>query len=400
MNKVVAITAILGMLLFLNPAAIQANQGTNPGDIDLVMDHRSIILDAGDERADVGISIVNNMANPLEVITELVGTPTGWNIDIWEGDFDYKVSSLVLKGESSQQLVIRIVPPGDRPDDLKHPMTLRLKNTSGTLLYKADFNVQALQGRVSALGSVSVTSTYPVLRGTPEQEFEFEVQIRNKTGAPATFNINAEVPANWEVSFRPTFGQPNQVISTVSMIQNGHRSVKVVVRPAATAAAGVYPILVTVDNDDVSSITQLQVTMTGKGELAVATGSGRLNVDAMAGEESPMVLRVVNTGTAELTNLQLNADAPTGWKILSNPSTIELLPPKAVMDVQISFVPVQEALPGDYLITLRVGNTQDTKSLDLRVTVGKSTLWGWIGIAIVILMVAGLALLFARLGRR
>ena len=190
----------------------------------------------------------------------------------------------MLKGESSQQLVIRIVPPGDRPADLKHPMTLRLKNTSGTLLYKADFNVQALQGRVSALGSVSVTSTYPVLRGTPEQEFEFEVQIRNKTGAPATFNINAEVPANWEVSFRPTFGQPNQVISTVSMIQNGHRSVKVVVRPAATAAAGVYPILVTVDNDDVSSITQLQVTMTGKGELAVATGSGRLNVDAMAGE--------------------------------------------------------------------------------------------------------------------
>jgi uncharacterized membrane protein len=41
-----------------------------------------------------------------------------------------------------------------------------------------------------------------------------------------------------------------------------------------------------------------------------------------------------------------------------------------------------------------------TKNMELRVTVKASTAWGWVGIGIIILVIAGLVVLFVRMGRR
>jgi uncharacterized membrane protein len=39
-------------------------------------------------------------------------------------------------------------------------------------------------------------------------------------------------------------------------------------------------------------------------------------------------------------------------------------------------------------------------NIDVRVTVLTPTIWGWVGIGIVVLVIAGLAVMFMRLGRR
>jgi uncharacterized membrane protein len=59
-----------------------------------------------------------------------------------------------------------------------------------------------------------------------------------------------------------------------------------------------------------------------------------------------------------------------------------------------------QALVGDYSVSLRVEGEKSTKDMEFRVTVKASTAWGWIGIGIIVLVIAGLVVLFIRLGRR
>ena len=57
-------------------------------------------------------------------------------------------------------------------------------------------------------------------------------------------------------------------------------------------------------------------------------------------------------------------------------------------------------IAGDYLLTLTANSPEVNKTVDFRVTVSTPTVWGWIGFAIVALVVLGLGVVFFRLGRR
>ena len=52
------------------------------------------------------------------------------------------------------------------------------------------------------------------------------------------------------------------------------------------------------------------------------------------------------------------------------------------------------------MLTLTANSPEVNKTVDFRVTVSTPTVWGWIGFAIVALVVLGLGVVFFRLGRR
>ena len=62
--------------------------------------------------------------------------------------------------------------------------------------------------------------------------------------------------------------------------------------------------------------------------------------------------------------------------------------------------PSDQALVGDYSVAVGVEGEKASKNLEFRVTVKASTVWGWVGIAIIVLVVLGLVILFVRVGRR
>jgi uncharacterized membrane protein len=75
--------------------------------------------------------------------------------------------------------------------------------------------------------------------------------------------------------------------------------------------------------------------------------------------------------------------------------------PNDLKQVEVILTPYKEALVGDYSVNLQVNGEQDsTASMELRVTVKSSTSWGWIGIAIIAIVIGGLVVLFRFLGRR
>ena len=68
--------------------------------------------------------------------------------------------------------------------------------------------------------------------------------------------------------------------------------------------------------------------------------------------------------------------------------------------VKISILPPPRTIPGDYMFTVRAVGKQDQTDMDLRVTVKRSTVWGWVGIGIVVVIIASLVGIFVKLGRR
>ncbi|MCJ7684894.1 MAG: hypothetical protein MUO68_11445, partial [Desulfobacteraceae bacterium] len=62
-----------------------------------------------------------------------------------------------------------------------------------------------------------------------------------------------------------------------------------------------------------------------------------------------------------------------------------------------------QALVGDYSVGLRVESgtpPKADKTIEMRVSVTASAAWGWIGIGLIVFVMAGLVFLFTRLGRR
>ena len=72
----------------------------------------------------------------------------------------------------------------------------------------------------------------------------------------------------------------------------------------------------------------------------------------------------------------------------------------ALKQVEVTVKPAPQALVGDYSVGVLVNGEKSDKTIEMRVTVKASTAWGWIGIAIIIFVIAGLSALFIWLGRR
>ncbi|MGD0795690.1 MAG: hypothetical protein ABR958_08955 [Dehalococcoidales bacterium] len=58
-------------------------------------------------------------------------------------------------------------------------------------------------------------------------------------------------------------------------------------------------------------------------------------------------------------------------------------------------------MAGDYMISLQVsGKEASATNMDVRVLVKTPTIWGWVGVFIIVIVVAGLFVIIMRFGRR
>ena len=74
--------------------------------------------------------------------------------------------------------------------------------------------------------------------------------------------------------------------------------------------------------------------------------------------------------------------------------------PGVEREVDVIVTPPEKTIAGDYLLTLKADSEKGADDLEMRITVLASTLWGWAGIGIAAGVIAGLIILFRRLGRR
>lgn len=410
-RRFVLVLVSAALIVLGSSAALLAQSAS---DVRLDSAVRSLEMGERETRADLSVDLYNTTDERRLVELTLDDIPDGWDIGVWDRFFDFKVGEIVVEPppeddtSPSQSLRLRVDLPDERPAAGAYRFGLRVGSPDGRVEYdSARYTIIVPEPPPSTDEGVTVSVTFPVLRGPSTSEFVFEINIENDTGADSSFSLegealdaNAQALTGWEISYTPSFGE-ERLISSISVNDALSERVDVRVRPPRNTSPGDYFVPVRVaDEAGFEATTLLQVTVRGRGDIILTTDTGLLNIDATAGEEASGNLRVRNIGTANLTDISLVADAPQEWEVTFEPSTVPPLPANNLIDMPFTIVPAADAIPGDYLVTLRATHPDTADLLEVRVTVAQSTIWGWLGIVLVILVIGGLGGLFWRLGRR
>lgn len=252
---------------------------------------------------------------------------------------------------------------------------------------------------------ISIDPTYPKLEAIAGSDFEFEVELLYFLGEePRDFDLKATTPPGWEVYFTPKY-EKDKKVSAIRMEPTF--SSPETLRVVATAPSwplpdpGEYKITVDISSGDVKGSTELTAVVTARYLLAVIPVNGRYNTNAKPGEDNFFSVEVGNLGTAPIENIKFSTTKPEGWTIEFTPETIETLDAFDSQTMEVNIKPPTDTIAGDYNITLRASGKQTSADeIGVRVTVETPTVWGWVGVGIIVVVIAGLIVVFMRFSRR
>ena len=211
-----------------------------------------------------------------------------------------------------------------------------------------------------------------------------------------------DTPSNWVSIMNPRYEESQISAIRLKEFQSAPEKIKLIAIPVPwdLPDPGVYSITLTATAGELSNSIELKAEVTARYGLELFTETGRLNSKATAGEENHVAFKVRNSGTSTIDKVTLSSFKPEGWVITFNPENIENLEPGFAQDLDVVLEPPEKAIAGDYSITLNSDSPKANDDVELRVTVVTPTIWGWVGIGIVLAVIVGLALLFRQLGRR
>jgi uncharacterized membrane protein len=323
--------------------------------------------------------------------------PDGWKTAI--KTYRYTVSAVNVPSGQEKTLTFEAA-PGDGVSAGEYPFRIAARTRDGKFKMSETVRIKVRDksGPTAESKGVKLTTSYPVLRGPSDGEFEFSMEVESKLAKDAVFDLFAQGPEGWEVNFKPAY--ESKFISGLRLKANQSSTVAVQVKPAAGAQGGTYPISVKVASGDAQAEAQLTVELTGTYALEIGTPNGLLSLDARRGQTANLSLYVKNTGTAANHDITFTSFKPENWKVEFKPESLPTIAPGALQQVEMQITPFADALVGDYSISVKLNGERATQTAELRVTVKASAAWSWVGIAMIVAVIGGLTLLFRRMGRR
>ena len=339
---------------------------------------------------------VENKGRRDEVVTiKLTTVPPGWKAFLKGGQF--AVSGIPVASEKSRVLTLVAEPEkGLRPGT--YNFQIEAASADQTLTVSQAIIVTTEERKGPAAGDLQISTSYPVLRGPTDSSFEFSLEVNNKSDGDRTVNLAAETPKGWDVNIKPAY-EPKQITS-LRIRSGSSQTVALEVKPPRDTEAGEYPLLFRAFTEKSQGEARLRVILTGIYKLDATTPTGRLSLDAVAGRPSTTTLLVRNAGSALNRNIKLSAFAPESWKVEFAPETVGALGPGALQQVEARITPAAQALVGDYSVAISADGEKSGKTLEMRVTVRAASMWGWLGVGIIAVVIGGLGGLFTWLGRR
>jgi len=256
---------------------------------------------------------------------------------------------------------------------------------------------------------LEVIAKYPVLREKSGEEFEFQLELRWYGKEFREFDIAVSGPPKWEVVTEAGLGTKVAVTDRIGLkaadVEKGYPVetlfVKLTPPKGQKPAPGEYKVTFEVGAGDIYESVELTAVVTALYEFVFYPTTGRLNTEVTAGEDNYLTVRVENTGSIVLDTVRFSSGTLEGWVVTFNPDPVESLEPGLAQEVTVTMKPPDKVIAGDYAITLFADSEEySADPLKMRVTVMTPTIWGWVGILIVLAVIAGLAVIFRRLGRR
>ena len=355
-----------------------------------------IVEDPG-KSARIDFKLTNHTDSPLEVAIDFVETPgSDWNPRLMGRITSYEVRRVLVGADEPVQLkIVFEIPDEATPGDYIFAVDARTVDRRFRQTLNATVTVK---GGDDEPGQIDLESRFPFLRGPTGAVYEFSITLRNRGSDPVTLDLSAEVPQGWDAAFKPSFEE--KFLTSVSLEGNRSQNLGVRVTPLRTAPPGEYPVRVIAREGGREVFADFGVVLTGTSQIRLGTPTDRLNAKAPAGKVTPISLVVLNTGTGTLRAVDFIAQTPQGWVVKFEPDRIDQMEPEQIQPLVARVTPPGDAIPGDYAISIVANSVESSDSLDLRLSVTQSTVWGWVGLAIVIVVILSLVGLFLKLGRR
>jgi len=350
-----------------------------------------------DENVSMDIVFHNQGKSDETVDVWLSEIPKDWKAKI--KTYRYSVTGVYVPGGEDKSLTFE-AEPGKGVAPGKYNFRIEAKTVDGQFKMEQNILVEVTgaEEKSAADRGVKLTTSYPEIRGPSDATFEFSVDVDSKLDKDAVFDLFASGPKGWDINFKPAY--ETKYITSLRLKSNQNQSIAVEVKPSPMAEAGKYPINIRVSSGDAKGEAQLAVILTGTYGLEVGTPSGLLSLDARQGKTANMSFYVKNTGSAANHNIKFMSFKPENWKVEFSPESIDIIEPGDLKQVELSITPYEDALVGDYSVSVNVEGEKASKIIEFRTTVKASAAWGWIGIGIIVVVIGGLFGIFRWLGRR
>jgi len=335
------------------------------------------------------IDVNNKGSVGRNVDLAITKAPDGWNPIL--KDRGFVVRSVWVDAGKSESVDLQMTAPATAQGDNEFVVKATSGGVESTLRLLVGVKEQTAQA--SAL-----VVQYPTLTGKAGSQFGFKAELRNNSEADRTYGLSFKAPDGWDVVFKPSY--EDKQISSVQVKSGSSQSLDVNVTPPARVQAGDYPITITASSATDKTSADLKVTITGTYQMSMSTRGDLFNTSATAGSESPFYITITNTGSATLQNVSLSSSKPEGWEVTFKPDKIDQLDPGAQREVAMMIKPSAKAIAGDYMLNVTASHPQVSINRDIRVSVETPTLWGWVGVGILVIVIGGLMGLFMKLGRR
>jgi uncharacterized membrane protein len=348
------------------------------------------------EDVDLNLVVRNDGRQGETIDLFITSVPKGWKA--WFKTYSFKIGGVYVESNSTKDVSLEAEPDkGVGPGRYRFPIIA--KTTDGRLVSSSELIITvAGKKEMKKAGGINISTSYPVLKGPTDGKFEFSIDVENKTDKDAIFNLSYDAPKDWEINFKPSY--EDKYFSSLRIKKDQSKSLAVEVKPYVLAEPGLYPIKVKISSDKAQGEVVLKVNLTGTYRVDVGTADGLLSLDAYQGKSANRSFYVRNSGSATQTDIKFISFKPENWKVTFTPDKIDSLAPGGLKQVEMTITPADKALVGDYSVAVNVNGEKISKNLEFRVTVKASTAWGWIGMIIILMVLAGLVFLFVRMGRR
>ncbi|MEW6623332.1 MAG: NEW3 domain-containing protein [Bacillota bacterium] len=358
--------------------------------IELMTQFPSIAGTAGE---DITFSIkIKNYGSRSELINlEVSSKPQEW-VTTLRGR-GRNIQQVMVEGGGSENvdLIVKI------PDNVEigdYPLTIAAVSERGSKSTLA-LNISISHER---LGDDRLSARYIELKGPNDATFDFRLDLKNNSSTEQLYSLGVQLGPGWQATFTPA--NERQQVASISVKPGESRGIDVKITPPVTVKEGEYTILVEAISPTSRVTEELKIIISGTYDLEFTTSTGRLNADVIAGRETKVNLEAKNNGSAPLNNINFSSKQPNNWAVTFEPDTIEVLQPGESRQITATISADAKAIAGDYVVSLTASTKEVRSSADLRVTVKTSTLWGLVGVIIVVGVIAGLYHVFRKYGRR
>jgi uncharacterized membrane protein len=376
-------------------------------------DYPAVVVSQGRE-VSLEVKLLYTGYSPVDVELSVAG-PEDWNPRFETSGYPIiRIQAVhLLPGEEEPKVIrFKARPPEEAPGG-DYQFTLTAATPDGALRQSFTVTVtleaEAQPEEEETEEVLQLVVDYPSLENAAGEEFVYTIQIKNQTDEDQVVELTGEAPLGWIGYFTPRWQQDTRITS-IKVSAHGTENIRFVVVPTPGAEEGEYSIVFRAQAGDYQASLELGATITGTYELRLAseaeiTGSGDTwNIKATEGQAREFTLYLGNLGSAPIHDVNFHVNEPQGWTVEFAPETVDSVPPTGgladLVKVTVTITPPNRAIPGDYQMRIVATGQEDHASAELRVTVGAAMGWGWIGVGVVVFVVAALTGVFVRLGRR